>query len=273
VGTCTIGRPFLIDGASRVAAAVARTDWTAALASSPDDLAPAMRERLASYWIEVALAEHASVPAFARFAMQLAALGAPARLLADTASAMTDEIEHARLAFALAKRYGGRAVGPGALAMDGALADSCDAVEVAALAVREACIGETLAAIEAARALTDARDPQVRAVLSKIAEDELRHAELGWRFVAWVIARADEYGRARIRDAFAHALADAQATVGERVDAPELRAHGMLDAFDRTAVRRDALGRVVAPIVASLFALAAARDGIGADAQFLRVGT
>ena len=251
-GVCTIGRPFLIDGSSRIASVVARTDWSAALAGRTDPLAPELRERLARYWIEVGLAEHASVPAFARFALQLVALGAPARLLAETASAMSDEIEHARLAFALATRYGAVAVGPGELALDGALAESCEAVAVAALAVREACIGETLAAIEAARALSDASDPQVREVLRKIADDELRHAELGWRFVAWVVARADERGRSRIRRAFADAIADARVPVGEQVAEPELRAHGMIDADHRTAIRRRALDEVIVPIVGAL---------------------
>jgi len=258
-GTCTIGRPFLVEGAARQASVVARADWSAALEPAPVDLAPTARERLARYWIEVALAEHASVPAFARFALQLAALGAPAHLLADTAAAMGDEIEHARLAFALARRYGGIAVGPAALPIDGALAQSCDVLDIAVLAVREACIGETLAAIEAAAALAGATDPHVCGVLRRIADDELRHAALGWRFVAWVIARTDAHGRARLHGAFARAVADADASVGEHVAEPELRAHGMLDGRERSAVRREALRDVVTPIVGALLDPTAAR--------------
>jgi hypothetical protein len=56
-------------------------------------------------------------------------------------------------------------------------------------AVVEGCIGETLAAARANAALEGARDQATRTVLAKIAEDEARHAELGYRYVAWALTR------------------------------------------------------------------------------------
>src|SRR5690606_25878949 len=54
-------------------------------------------------------------------------------------------------------------------------------------AVREGCIAETLAAHEAACLAGHADDPQVAAILRRIADDEARHAALAWRFVAWAL--------------------------------------------------------------------------------------
>src|SRR5688572_10054793 len=87
----------------------------ASAAEQDSDLFDSARERAAEYWANAGLFEHASVAAFARFALQLLALGAPADLVASAQAAMADEIEHARLCFGLAWRYRGRSVGPSAL--------------------------------------------------------------------------------------------------------------------------------------------------------------
>ncbi|HWB79082.1 MAG TPA: hypothetical protein VG755_29180, partial [Nannocystaceae bacterium] len=131
-GACTAGRPFLVDGRARTAAAIATDTWCSVVAREPDALDDDTRALLAAHWTEVALAEHASVPAFARFALELAALAAPAELLAECARAMSDEIDHARLAFTLASRYLGAAIGPGPLAVGDALPRRVELVAVAA---------------------------------------------------------------------------------------------------------------------------------------------
>jgi len=38
-----------------------------------------------------------------------------------------------------------------------------------------------------------ATDPAVRRVLERIARDEARHAELGYRFLRWALERADSH--------------------------------------------------------------------------------
>jgi hypothetical protein len=176
-------------------------------------------------------------------------LGAPADLLADTARAMADEVEHARLCFALAKRYAGVEIEAGPLATDDALTDALDLVSIAELVANEACVGETLAAIEAAESLAHARDPQVRAALDRIAADELRHAALGWRFVAWALARTDAAGRMRIEAALANAIANAPMAGQEACAYAE---HGVLSDAARRELARSSLEHVVAPLARGL---------------------
>jgi hypothetical protein len=136
--------------------------------------------------------EHASVASFARFTLHLLALGAPPELVGDAQRAIGDETEHARLAFGLASAFAGKPLGPGPLAIDGAL-DGFDLRDFVATLIREGCVGETVAAIEAREALEHVTDPAVRSVLETIARDELRHAVLAWRTLGWVVSsgRAD----------------------------------------------------------------------------------
>jgi hypothetical protein len=190
-----IGRPFLIGDDDRRADVARRGDWKS------NDVAPAVlrlssseRKVLGAEWTKVGLAEHASVAAFARFTLHLMSIGAPARLIERSNSAMADETLHAKLAFALASAYAGCDVGPGPLAIDGAFSrSSFDDILVAA--IREGCIGETVAAIEATAAAEHAADPDVRRVLERIAADEARHAELAWQFVRWAVERSADDAR------------------------------------------------------------------------------
>jgi hypothetical protein len=245
-GSCTVGRPFLVRGEARRASL--RIDDR--VAQHHDDLDAPTRDALARHWADCGLAEHASVAAFARFALQLMSLGAPGDLLADTARAMADEVEHARLCFALARRYAGVEIEAGPLATDDALADALDLVSIAELVANEACVGETLAAIEAAESLAHARDPQVRAALERIAADELRHAALGWRFLAWALARTDAAGRMRIEAALKNAIASAPMT--GPAEARAYADHGVLSEAARRELARSSLEHVVAPLARGL---------------------
>ncbi|MBK6519562.1 MAG: ferritin-like domain-containing protein [Polyangiaceae bacterium] len=184
---CAIGRPFVVEGAERLAGTERRTDWGAAdLTPDVGGLDLASRAKLASYWTQIGRMEHASIAAFARFALQLLSLGAPPELVSRTHSAMADETRHTRLAFSLASAYGAVEVGPGALAMDGALSDS--SVEaVLETVILEGCVGETVAAMEAREALENVSDPALRFVFSEIARDESEHALLAWRTVTWML--------------------------------------------------------------------------------------
>jgi hypothetical protein len=163
-------------------------------APDPEGVNPSARARLAEEWTKIALMEHASIAAFARFTLQLMSLGAPADLVERSQAATSDETLHAKLAFTIASTYAGHPVGPGPLELRGALAES-SLREIFVNVIREGCVGETVAAVEAAEAVEHAVDPVVRRALARIAEDELRHAELAWRFVRWAIeTRGDELG-------------------------------------------------------------------------------
>lgn len=180
------GRPFLVEGSARLAPVASRRDYSVGLLPRLDGLDAAARTRLTSAWLEIGRMEHASIAAFARFCLQLLELGAPQGLLAAAQRAMADETEHTRLAFSIASHYGGAALGPGSLPMQGALRET-RLEDVLQLVVREGCIGETIAALEAAEAAAHAQDAVVRSVLGRIARDEQAHAVLAWRFVAWAV--------------------------------------------------------------------------------------
>ena len=156
------GRPFAVaDDAKPRLAPIAAKAWSAERALVPPTDAAA-REAVAAAWRKVALAEHASVASFARFQLELLALGAPAHLLTQAAEAMADEIRHAELAFAVTSALSGQPEGPGPLPIDGALARSTDAESVLLAAIVEGCVYENIPAhelewLEADLASTDLR--------------------------------------------------------------------------------------------------------------------
>jgi hypothetical protein len=250
--TCAIGRPFLVGGAPRLAAATARGDWHASLDQPTiEGISETERAALADHWTRAGLMEHASIAAFARFSLQLLAVGAPPDLVRDAQAAMTDETEHAQLCFALASAYGGRAIGPGRLALHGAL-DAITDEEILITTIREGCIGETVAALEAAEALEHAVDPAVRAVLAVIAEDERRHALLAWRYVAWALASEDPRLAAIVAAELGTSASDVEA---RPVGRDALLSHGVVDEARRAEIRRQALEKAIRPCARELLGL------------------
>lgn len=250
---CDCGRPFFVDGEARVAATIGRGDWCDQL--RPDlGMSGATRRLLAARWSEIAGFEHASVASFARFGLQLMQLGAPPQLLRDNQRALADELEHASLAFGLASAYAGVPVGPGALDVGAAVDRNIDVRGIVEGLIVEACVGETLAAIEAHEAALQATDPVVVAVLEQIAADEWRHAQLGWRSLGWILERAD----LELRRFALFVLQATVVTLGSpagvlRVERDrELRKHGVLDAALQRELRCAGINAVIMPCVAAL---------------------
>ena len=66
---------------------------------------PAIAMHLARHYHREGLAEHASVASFARFSLQLMAVGAPVRLLEAASLAAVDEVRHTRQCFTAAAMY------------------------------------------------------------------------------------------------------------------------------------------------------------------------
>lgn len=257
--TACMGRPFVVEGAPRLAARAPRSDWRAAASISLPDtstLDADTRAALAAGYGEDALLEHASIASFARFTLDLLAVGAPADLVTLAQKAMGDEITHAELCFGLATAYGGAPLGPAPLPIDGALADRAP-ISIAVAVAREACVGETLAALAAAAARDAAEDPAARAALDRIAADEADHAALAWRYLTWAHAGGDAAMRQAIGRALREAAADAArlpepSDTHPGADANVLRAHGRLSASERHAVLRRGLAEVVLPCTAAL---------------------
>ena len=250
---CPPGRPFLVDGVARVAPLTSTRAWLVD-GTDPDvsQLTARARQELGAYYDRVGQMEHASIAAFARFALELLALGAPYDLIVRTTRAMADETEHAKLTFSLASAYAGAPSGPGPLAMDGAL-EPCTPERVFATLVREGCIGETLAAVEAAEALARATDPSVRAVLARIAEDEAQHALLAWQSACWLLASRDASFGAWASDDIARAVAERRApSIAHGSSTAGLEAHGMLDGITMRALAEATLRDIVEPCAQSL---------------------
>jgi hypothetical protein len=253
------GRPYVAEGdPSPRVAPVSRgtTGWGSphGRALHPD-LDPDTRTALAAAWASDAQLEHASIASFGRFSLALLAFGAPPDLLEDAHRAALDEVEHARLCFALASSYAGESLAPGAFPVGDPSAPRSSAcvvvlpaslADLAAATVREGCVGETVSAIVAAEQLARAHEPAVRSALETIAADEARHAELAWRTVAWALEVGGLEVRAACERAFAEALEREPEIVAAAPIATNLEAHGRLDAVTLRAVARSAMTEVVA---------------------------
>jgi hypothetical protein len=224
-----------------------------------------LRSDLAAHWAQIALMEHASIAAFSRFTLQLLQFGAPAELVQHSVAAAADEVEHARLAFALASHYGARDLGPGPLSLTDALTTQTLA-EVLELVLHEGCIGETLAAFEAAHAADRCQDAELKSVLEGITEDEHRHAELGWSFVHWALATDPSLARVviQVRDDLARSVSslvtDTRPSPSSNSKAREERllAHGVVSPARSTHLRQIALTELVVPALNALLIAAQA---------------
>jgi hypothetical protein len=233
-GVCC-GRPLVVAGEAIVAPVQRRADWTMALALGTS-LPPSAARPIARLWLDDARMEHASIASFARFALELMALGAPSQLVADAHRAGLDEIEHARVCFSIAAALSGEVLGPGPLSAGGLVPRSLfDALRAA---VHEGCVGEALAAGIAREQARRTTDPVLAARLETIAEDELRHAELAYRFVAWAVGVHGESASRVVTEAFEHALSTPpQVPEVPRIDAELLHRGGRLtsEEWERTA--------------------------------------
>jgi hypothetical protein len=260
---CIEGRPLQGARGPVIAGTVTSGSWAQAAAAGPDvaGLPTELRARLATAWTAAALAEHASVAAFAKVTLDLLAFAAPAELVSATQAAGADEVRHARRAFALASAYAGAPVAPGPLPLDGFTLGG-DLAAFAAATVREGCIGETISALLAAEALAGATDPAVRAALEGIVRDETRHAALAWRTVRWAIQVGGAPVRAAVAGAFADALSGPLYPQGEGLVAGG-NAHGRLEVAQAKRVVARAVCELLVPCAAALLAEPA---GFGADA-------
>ncbi len=256
---CTDGRPFVVAGESRVAPAIADPAWAGRVTPTLlAELGAEERAGLAALWTADGLAEHASVASFARFTLQLLALGAPPQLVADACRAQIEEVGHARTTLALAAAYGGP-VGPGALPIEGAMIGATDREAVLVATFIEGCVGETIAAAELELAAQGCADPAVAATLKALAADEQRHAALAWRTVQWLLRAEDGTG---LRGALARAVAGVgvPAVASDTLPAALLRRHGRLPAGERAGLVAQCLRSVIRPCVAALLAETATRE-------------
>ena len=247
-GFCTglcCGRPLLVAGEARVAPIVKRDDWLESLSLAVAPLATTEKSELGQAWLEDAALEHASIASFARFVLDLLAFGAPGELVEDAQRAMGDEIRHARSCFAVAAAYSGENMGPGPIPMHGVSASSSLA-EAAASALREGCIGETVAALALEERARSTEFPALRTILRDIASDEANHAELAWKFVSWALATGGDEVRVAVDEIFRN-TPPSSAGAPAKPTSQLWRDHGRLDPAELERVRAEAWHEVIEP--------------------------
>lgn len=247
------GRPLRIRGRVRHPELRRGSDWTEGDTPDVTGLDPATREALEALWLHDAQKEHASVPAFARVAWTLIAVGAPAELVSRTFTAAQEEIAHTRLCFALAAGYGGRSHSVESmpeLLVHGLEVKGDAFVHLALESLDDGCLLEDYNADVAAACRDACEEPVTGAVLACIAREERDHAELSWAILAFCLERGGE----PVRRALARAVdrlrqiprpsavsAEKLALVG-RADARALRAHGRLPDSEWAAIYATRLG-------------------------------
>jgi len=249
-----VGRAFLVEGDMIKARVRQGAGWAEPLSPRVQGLSPKTRRALSEAWSRDGLFEHASVATFARFAIQLMSVGAPAHLLRETLAAGRDEIRHAELCFALASGYAGEPLEPDAFPIDAQLAIDTELTAIVLETVVEGCIGETLAALQARAQLDATTDAAVRAALEATVEDETRHAELAWKVVAWAIRQGGAPVRAAAERTFTEFRPPPAPAIDlSGVDLEQFAAHGRLTPERAREVALEAIANVVRPCAAGLF--------------------
>lgn len=267
IGFICPGRPFMVGARARLAAIVRGPGWAWRSRPHTADLDAVTRTALADAWSEQASFEHAAVASFARFCLQLLAVGAPPRLVAAAQRAGEDELAHARAFLGLASAYAGCELAPGPLDVSGSLEDTALAA-VAAATAAEGCIAETVSLLQLEAARRACRDPAVESTLERIAAQELAHVELAWSFVAWALERGTPDVRLAVEHVFVHAPRHVARgpRLDPRADAAALARHGQPGAAVAQAVADRCLREIVTPCARRLLRAPAKQVQRGPDA-------
>jgi hypothetical protein len=157
----------------------------------PPELLPGGANTATGIWLAaMARLEEASIYAFEQLAGELRYHRAPHHLIVAALEAAGDEVRHARVLARFSAAYGtiparariARRAVPRALttiAVDNAI---------------EGCVRECFGALVALHQSRCAADRQVRAAMTAIARDEIRHAELAMEIDAWLRERQPTVG-------------------------------------------------------------------------------
>jgi len=158
-----------------------------------------------TFFADVAHLEAAAVSAFGQLARELQLHRVPDSMVRVARRSQADEVRHARVMARIARQHGGHPIAP---RVQPTVPRSL--VEVVADNAAEGCTRETYGALVAHVQARRATDPGVRRALTRIAEDETRHAALSWRLDAWA--------RARMSASERRALSRARARSWERLE-------------------------------------------------------
>jgi hypothetical protein len=255
------GRALRDEGAIVVAETTRRDGWAseAHLTRPPHEA----RAAIARGWLDAARAEHAAIAAFARVALQLMELGAPADLVRAAHEAALDEVEHARLSFGVASAIdpgarGEAPFGPGRLPV--ARTAPADFEALVRETFDDGCVGETVGALVARASAERAEDPDVARALAKIADDEERHAELAWKILAWALREGGAPAARALRERTAAWACERNHGAPRDVDADgaaTLEAWGIAGPATRRGMEDAAVRGIVEPCARALAAATA----------------
>ncbi|MEE2749813.1 MAG: MopE-related protein [Myxococcota bacterium] len=245
------GRPLTVAGTPRVAPSHTNRDWFEIVEIDLRALTPAQRAQLAAAWQQAGLYEHASVASFARFALELMALQAPPELLLAATRAQADEVLHARACFSMASAFSNVHLGPGNLDLKGVMNHEVTAEQVLVQTILEGCINETLAASEADWLSEQADFPPIRRIQKQIAEDESRHAALGWKTVRWILQQHPELVDSA-RDAFAEGRRRLLGLPANNTDDAWMAPYGCMPEMERTRLAAEVWNQVIEPCAQAL---------------------
>lgn len=163
---------------------------------------------LGAHFARAAELEAASVFAFRQLRGQLRAHGAPRALLSKLSRAARDERRHTRTTCALARRFGGT---PRYAQI---ATNVCPSIEEIAMDnVVEGCIRETYGALVATWQAREARDPEIRAAMQRIAREETSHAALSFELQRWLERRLHRTQLQRVEAAKRRALGELRAAL------------------------------------------------------------
>jgi len=184
--------------------------------------AVACEDVLGRHFAAAAHLEAASINAFLRLREELALHGADVALQDAALASAMEEVLHTDVSTRLAHRFGATPRSPEvealpprslfAVALDNAV---------------EGCVRETFGALVAHHQALHARDAQVRSLMTDIAEDETRHAELSWAIDRWAWEQLPASEREALREAQREAVATLRAEVAAPLDTALVTEAGM----------------------------------------------
>ncbi|MDI3285246.1 hypothetical protein [Polyangium sp. 15x6] len=226
-GMCVLGRPLRANGRYVLPGVTGKPRRGSGRRARIDETT---RAALARSFQDDARAECASIPAFLALARDLAEVGAPRELVDRALVAAADEVRHTELCSSIAGDLASMTLAPELLPAPrrSGLDRRRELSRLCVESWEDGCLGEGAAAERARRQARGAKDPGIGAALGAIAEDEARHAELGWRVVEWCLSE----GGKPVREALGEAVA-ASPEGPAREDVPEAepaawRAHGRI---------------------------------------------
>jgi hypothetical protein len=125
----------------------------------------------------------------------------------------------------------------------------------------EACVGESAATLQAMRQRRNAAHPRVIETLTRIIDDEAKHAAIAWRTVSWAIQMGGASVKSALRQAAQEARAELEdagrASASDEVlllSAAQLAAHGRLSPAAERQSLVDAWDDIILPTLSDLLA-------------------